>query len=79
MADTRFGALAVASPTSARRLQLNLVTGQDKTLLLPSLQGLRENLKRSQFQSRYGCVRDPRYRRVVKDIEARIDALLLYR
>ncbi len=79
MAGTRFGELAVASSASARRLQLGLVAGQDKTLLLPSLQGLRENLKRPQFQSRYGSVRDPRYRRVVNDIEARIDILRLYR
>ena len=79
MAGTRFAELAVASSTSARRLQLNLAAGHDKARLLPPLQDLRENLKRSQFQSRYGGVWDPRYRRVVKDIETRIDALRVYR
>ena len=79
MAGTRFAALAVASSISARRLQLNLAIGHDKAQLLPPLQDLRENLKRSQFQSRYGGVWDPRYRRVVKDIETRIDALRVYR
>ncbi len=78
MAGTRFAELALTSRRSAIQLQQRLAKGRGKTLLLPQLHGLPENLNEAHFQRDYGAVTDPRYRRVVDDIEARIKALALY-
>ena len=79
LAGARFAEVALTSRHTARQLQEALVTGQGNSLLLPSLQGLPENLKQAHFRRDYGEISDLRYRRVVLDIETRINALALYR
>ena len=79
LAGARFAEVALMSRHTARQLQEALATGQGNSQLLPSLQGLPENLKQARFRRDYGDVVDPRYRHVVHDIETRINALALYR
>ena len=78
LAGARFGEVALQSHQAARQLQERLAAGQGNSQLLPSLQGLPENLKQARFQRDYGGLSDPRYRRIVHDIESRINGLALY-
>jgi hypothetical protein len=75
-AGTRFGELAVRDPS---RLQSRVATGLDDADLLPEVSDLPEHLPEFEFAARYGGVSGAGYRRLLADIESRIDALPLYR
>jgi hypothetical protein len=78
-AGARLGALAVASPASARRLQTRLAAGVRETDLLPDTHALTEGLNLKQFQANYGDLDSAAYRDAVTRIDRAIDACRLYR
>ncbi|MDZ7752171.1 MAG: hypothetical protein U5S82_11015 [Gammaproteobacteria bacterium] len=78
-AGVRFAELATGPAARARDIQARVATGISGDQLLPDLTGLEEFLAAEAFRRRYQAVDSPAYRRVAEDIEARIDALALYR
>ncbi|MDP6183016.1 MAG: hypothetical protein QF609_04300 [Gammaproteobacteria bacterium] len=76
---TRFGEVAIASSASAGRLQQSIAEGIDDSALIPDVSGLEEHLSDAEFESRYGGIGGAKYDSVVRDINRRIDASLLYR
>jgi hypothetical protein len=46
---------------------------------MPSIRGLPSFMQRAEFRARYGEPDSPRYRAQIEEIDARIDALPLYR
>lgn len=75
-AGTRLGLLALSHPL---RLQSRLAGGVQESELLPAVSDLPEFLSEADFKRRYGGVDAPAYRRVIEDIEARLDRLPLLR
>lgn len=78
-AGTEFGELAVASSDSARDLQAFMAKGAAETDIMPKARDLPEHMTEAEFESRYGGVDSPKYRRVMDEIERRIAACELYR
>jgi uncharacterized protein YfiM (DUF2279 family) len=75
-AGTRFGELAVRD---AARLQSRMAAGVVDADLLPKVSDLPEHLPQREFVVRYGGVGGAAYGRMLTDIEARIDALPIFR
>jgi hypothetical protein len=75
-AGTRFGELATRD---AARLQQRIAAGANEADFMPAVADLPEFLPEAVFVARYGGVGGAGYRRVLADIEARIDALPLFR
>lgn len=61
----------------ARRWQRLLAAGVGEAELLPPVADLPENLPDAEFQQRFGGVNGPAYRRLMAEIEARLDRLPL--
>ena len=77
-AGTRFGEVAIASPSSARELQKAISRGPGESALLPSIAGLPEGLTEDQFKLRYGEVGSSAYNEVLAEISKRIASSPLY-
>jgi uncharacterized protein YfiM (DUF2279 family) len=75
-AGTRFGELAVSEP---QRAQSRLGAGLLESDLMPKVDDLPEFLAEREFVARYGGVGGGAYNRMLADIEARVDALPLFR
>ncbi len=75
-AGTRLGELAVREP---RRVQALLAAGAPASALLPPVADLPEFIGAREFAARFGGVGAPAYEAVRAEIEARLDALDLYR
>jgi len=75
-AGTRLGELAVHDPA---RLQARLAAGATEADFMPEVGDLPEFLPEAEFAARYGGVGGAAYRRVLDDIEARVDALAVFR
>lgn len=75
-AGQRFGELALNQPA---QLQQRLAQGVSERALLPRVDDLPEFLGKAEFEAFYGHVGSPPYRRVLAEIEQRLDALPLYR
>jgi hypothetical protein len=71
-AGTRFGELATRDPT---RLQARIGAGLTESDFMPDVADLAEFLSETELHARYGGVGGAAYKRVLADIEARIDAL----
>ncbi len=78
-AGSRLGDHATRSPELARRLQTRLAGSQDAGLFFPKVQDLPEFMNQSQFERRFGGVGQPAYQAQIKEIEARIARLPVYR
>ena len=78
-ARTRFGEVAIASPSSAEELQRLLSRELKEATLLPSVAGLPEGLNEAEFKSRYGEVGSSAYNQVLAEISKRIASSPLYR
>lgn len=74
-AGTRFGEAVNRTPPLALLLRGKFA----ETDLIPTLDGLPEYLRESEFRRRYGDVNSPAYRQLLTEIEGRIAALPLYR
>jgi hypothetical protein len=75
-AGLRFGQMAVLEPL---QLQQRLARGADEAGLVPPMADLPEFMQQAEFEAFYGQVGSPPYQRVLVDIEARLNALPLYR
>ena len=78
-AGGRLGEWATRSPESARRLQVKLAGSRDEQLFFPKVKDLPEFMNPAEFKRRFGGVGEPAYVEQVKEIEARVAALPLYR
>jgi len=78
-AGSRLGELATRSPDTARQVQKRLAGTHDARLFFPVVKDLPENMNQSQFEQRFGGVGQPAYIKEVREIEARIAGLPLYR
>jgi hypothetical protein len=77
-AGTRFGALATDSRAQAIRVQQLVANGVTDNQLIPPISDLPEHLDGNAFRSRFGAIGSPEYRRIMNDIERRIERLALY-
>lgn len=78
-AGSRFGRQATGSPEQARELQRRLSQTRDYTSIIPDIQGLPEQLDEPAFRARFDNTDSALYRGMLAEIDARIDALPLYR
>jgi hypothetical protein len=78
-AGSRLGEVATRTPESARRVQERLAETRDERLFFPEVKDLPEFMNTAQFERRFGGVGHPAYIKQVKEIEARVAALPLYR
>ena len=74
-AGRRFGQLATRAPD---RL-LALASGATDADLLPDVTDLPEFIRAAEFKARYGSLGSPAYQQQLADIEARLNAMPLYR
>ena len=74
-AGRRFGQLATRAPD---RL-LALASGATDADLLPDVSDLPEFIRAAEFKARYGGLDAPAYQKQLADIEARLNAMALYR
>lgn len=79
LAGTRLGERATRSASAAAEVQARLAGRRDARLFFPEVTDLPEALGEEEFRRRYGGVEAPAYRRQVREIEGRIDALPLYK
>ena len=77
-AGTRFGALAIANPNSARKLQLAMSAIKDYTDFMPDPRTLPEHMDEATFTKRYGSVNSEAYRKVSTEIDELISATPIY-
>jgi len=77
-AGSRFGELATRSPQDARRVQQRLAAGVKETDIMPRAKDLPEHMRSDVFSQRFGHIGSPAYRRMMEEIEARINACSLY-
>ncbi len=75
-AGTRFGELAVRDPA---RLHARVAAGMGEADFMPDASDLPEFLPEREFVARYGGVGGAAYNRLLADIEARLDALPVFR
>ena len=73
-AGSRLGLQAVRQP---QQLQARLAAGVTEAELLPDIRDLPESLSEAEFKRRYGGVDAPAYRRLMANIEGRLDRLPL--
>jgi len=78
-AGSRLGEASVRTPESARKVQAVLAGVRDERVFFPRIQDLPEFMNQSQFEKRFGGVGQPAYLKQVREIEARIAKLPLYR
>lgn len=79
VAGSRFGEIAVASPTSASKLQHRAAVGLNEPDIMPEVRDLPEFMDRAAFTQRFERVGSPAYRAMMSRIEARVEGLPLYR
>jgi hypothetical protein len=75
-AGTRFGQLAVRDATG---LQSRIAATTRDADLMPDASDLPEGIPEATFQARYGGIEGEGYKRVVADIDRRIDAMPMFR
>jgi hypothetical protein len=73
-AGVRFAAAATHSETAAAAMQARLEHGFGVADFFPPVDDLPENLTVEEFRRRYGGVGDARYRRMLREIDARLEA-----
>ena len=73
-AGSRLGLRAVRQP---QQLQTRLAVGVNEAELLPDIRDLPESLSEAEFKRRYGSLDAPAYRRLMANIEGRLDRLPL--
>ncbi len=77
-AGIRFAKLATESQASAQRLQAMARDGLSADDFMPLIQGLPEGMTRSNFASGFGDPKTGQYRRMLTNIDRRIDASRLF-
>ena len=78
-AGSQFGDLATASVQSARSVQVRLEQAETDTDIMPAVRDLPDHLPEEELKRRFGEPGAKEYQQVLKDIEARIAGVPLYR
>lgn len=78
-AGVRFARQAVSGQAAAQRFQERLAALSGERDFFPPVADLPEGLSVAEFRSRYGDVNSPAYKRMIDEIDRRIDAIPLYR
>lgn len=73
-AGIRFAVVATRNEDSARDVQLRIAQGADLEQLMPEIDGLPEGITRDELQSEYGGLGGPGTRRLLAEIDKRIEA-----
>ena len=79
LAGARFGDLATASARSARRVQEWMEQAASDVDIMPEVRGLPDHLPEEELRRRFGEPGEGAYKRVLREIEARIADVPLYR
>ena len=79
LAGARFGDLATASARSARRVQEWMEQAASDVDIMPEVRGLPDHLPEEELRRRFGEPGEGAYERVLREIEARIADVPLYR
>jgi len=75
----RFAGAAIASRNSAMRFQEVLSEAFNETAFFPQFADLPEGMSQDEFRSRYGDINSAAYKRVIAEIDRRIESVALYR
>jgi hypothetical protein len=78
-AGTRFGELATANPSSARKMQQAMATIKDYTDFMPDPRNLPEHMDEETFKKLYGSVNSEAYQKVSQQIDALISATPIFK
>jgi hypothetical protein len=78
-AGVRFAEVATASQSSARKLQSALAQGVTERDFFPRVSDLPEGLSEAEFKAAYGDIDTESYNAMIRQIDRRIDAIMLYR
>ncbi len=78
-AGVRVAELAIANASAAGFVQAFLANSPAESDFMPDVLDLPELMPNDQFVRDYGSLTDPRYLRVIKDIEERLDKLPIFR
>ncbi|MBI1396830.1 MAG: hypothetical protein GC151_12675 [Betaproteobacteria bacterium] len=78
-AGTRFGEYAVRPGGASAAFQVRVSAGLHESAIMPDASDLPEFMPETEFRRRYGGVGAPAYRRMMAEIERRVDALSFYR
>lgn len=78
-AGTRFGELATANPSAARKMQEEMAAIKDYTDFMPDPRTLPEHMDEAAFKERYGAINSPAYMIVSKQIDALIAATPIFK
>jgi len=78
-AGARFGEIATASESQARRVQQILSAGVVENDLIPHVRDLPESMAEKEFKQRFGEIGSPEFNKLKEQIEQRITACRLYR
>ena len=77
LAGARFAQVALATPAAERAALRDRITTEAD--VLPSLEGLPSGMTEAAFRARFGDVESPAYKAMIAEINARLDAMPLYR
>jgi len=78
-AGTRFGEIATSTPENAQRIQKAMSGIRSYSEFMPDPRDLPEKMDVAEFQQRFGSINSEAYRKISKEIDARIAALSIYR
>ena len=78
-AGTRFGEVATASPTQARKVQKILAGSTRERDIMPMARDLPEHMDEHEFKRRFSGIGSPSFQKLKQEIEQRIAACRLYR
>ena len=78
-AGVKFGAMAVASESSALSLQQFMSRISNENDYMPRINNLPEGLQEGRFKRQYGTTKDTRYKQVQKELDKRIRLCRLYK
>lgn len=73
-----FGKMAIQSAESARQLQLRMSKINGYQAFMPKVSDLPESMNEQQFKQRFTSIYSVKYQNMLKEIDARIDALPIY-
>lgn len=78
-AGTQFGEAATKSPESARKIQKAMTEITDYSDFMPDPTHFPEHMDEAEFKKRYGSIKSAAYKAVVKEIDAQVAGLPIYK
>ncbi|MGZ8094649.1 MAG: hypothetical protein ACXWUD_00245 [Methylosarcina sp.] len=77
-AGTRFGEVATSSPENARKIQKAMSAIKSYSDFMPDPRDLPEKMDAAEFERLYGGINSPKYKEILKQIDARIAVMPIY-